>query len=187
MLRPKEYWEEILDKMGMTEVPLKEISLIGNPKEVFKDIDLISFRELQKEFLKFCVGKSLSKLVKANFSRTDVKRMRDGIFPENTSIFFKTPIEYGGEASFDNMFLMKTNPFANIISDFYMEQISIFQTEENSKDVPRQFFTIDPEGYVFIPISSPGLSGGKKKNDKSQQLVADRMQAMKQAQDSRSM
>ncbi|MCT4552469.1 MAG: hypothetical protein N4A44_02270 [Alphaproteobacteria bacterium] len=184
MLRRKEYWLERLDNMGMAEVPLKEIQLNCNPYEVFKDIDLSSFMHIQREFLKFCVSKALSKLVKANFSRTDVKRMRDGIFPENVSIFFKTPIEYGGSPSFDNMFLMKTNPFANIISDFYMEQISIFQTDEGTNEVPRQFYTIDPEGYVFIPISSPGLNGGKKKNDKSQQLVADQIQVMKHAEKS---
>ena len=175
MLEKKEFWQDILEKIGIVEAPLREGLLEENFEEIIIKINQKDKEILFRKFLPFCVDKELSSLVKAGFSRSDVRKMRDSIFPENTSVFFKKPVEYGGIMDFSNLFLVKTNPFANMSNEFYIKQTTYNRDGISSDYLPPVLYYINPPGYVFIPIANPAILGNKSKNDKSTQIVSEQI------------
>ena len=170
----KNYWSQYLSEKGLSELPLSEVHLLNTN---IKDIQDLYFNmdSVFSDFLKFCGKKYTKKLIQAGFRSYDLDLIDKGICPHNASIMLKTPLEYGGEISPENLYIVQKNPFQFIISHFIAYQINKYNDDISSDFLvlPELLFTPTPVGIAFIPaVGSLKGGGGVSQGGKSTQLAS---------------
>ena len=101
----------------------------------------------RKEFLKFLSNDEnmLQQLKTAGLTYTDILKMKDGYVPTGYQVHHKIPLDGGGTNSFDNLVLIKNDPYHKVITNT--------QNSVTSGLDAGQTITIDnwpiPDGYIY--------------------------------------
>lgn len=172
----KIYWEQYLSEIGLPELPLSDVTLQKFDIKYIQDL-YFNMDSVFSQFLKFCAVKRTDQLIKSGFKSADLDLMEKGVCPHNASIMLKIPLEYGGDISPDNLYVVPKNPFQFIISHFISYQIDKFNEDIKSnrdlKILPEILFTPYPPGISFIPaIGAIKGGGGTSQGGKSTQLAS---------------
>ncbi|MHA1550065.1 MAG: hypothetical protein ACTSXV_01265, partial [Alphaproteobacteria bacterium] len=126
------FWKNEIARMGLPEMPLqavtkqKENPIYCEPKK---------YKELQKSFLKK-VGfnhEEMQNLWRISLTREGIVQVREGKLPENLNIIFKVPLDYGGKEEIENMLLIQTHPFTDILFRFLRSQCRKHHETEKEK------------------------------------------------------
>ncbi|MBN2676075.1 MAG: hypothetical protein JXR30_02365 [Alphaproteobacteria bacterium] len=162
------FWQNEMARMGLPEMPLKDAQKTSeNP--VFCEPS--TYHTLVHAFLKK-VGfdhKDMQDLWRISLTREGIIQIREGKLPENLDVIFKVPLDYGGEANMENMLLIQTHPFVDILFKFMREQCKRYHQSEGEKSAlygykkPPKLFVPDLNRRVFVPAmlgwTSPAGNG----------------------------
>lgn len=102
----------------------------------------------RKYFLKD-LSKNEDELRQAGLSDDDILDMRDGYVPDGWQVHHKLPLDDSGDNSFDNLVLIKNEPYHKVITN-YQNSISKGISVGESKVVE---FPI-PEGNIYPQIKN---------------------------------
>jgi len=173
MLRSLEYWRDTIRRLGLPEMPIAKATLPGAPSASPVRSELLA---VASRCMRFTYFNSMEEMAKAGLPYEMVASMGRGQFPENLSLCFKIPPEYGGEVAFSNMFLIQKYPYLEMINAFLDEQMLEYNrdaahTHDTGFALPPELFYPNPEGIVFLPalkgLASPG---GNATTDKMTQI-----------------
>ena len=59
----------------------------------------------------------MEQLKKAGLTNTDIQMMKDGLVPSGYQVHHKIPLDGGGTNSFDNLVLIKNDPYHKVITN----------------------------------------------------------------------
>ncbi|MCL1902037.1 MAG: hypothetical protein FWG18_00225 [Alphaproteobacteria bacterium] len=143
--------ELLMDDMPVIEIPARPVAVAPDW--------FVKMREARREFLKSLTD-SIQELSFLNLSQDAFMGLIQGIkCPENLSLRFRRPLEYGGEPNIKNMFLTPRFPYAQNMDRFLMEQSG-----------KATIWIPNPEKKVYIPVRM--LGGGDGGNATSDRLSA---------------
>ena len=176
MILSEEYYRDLIAKLGLPEMPILRVE-----KKTKTQIDKFKFRSdfmvMAKKFMQFAAYNNMEQIAMADISMDSVVYMREGVIPENFSVYMKIPMEYGGKLEFSNMFLIRTKPFKDILDKFIDEQIITFNKGEKIVDInagfkmPNEIFVPYPKGIVFVPaLKGFAGAGGNATTDKMSEI-----------------
>ncbi|MBN1783454.1 MAG: hypothetical protein JW812_00625 [Alphaproteobacteria bacterium] len=141
------FWKDEIARMGLPEMPLQKVSRVSeSPTRCVAS----SYVKLLKSFLKE-VGfshKGMESLWRISLTREGIVKVREQGLPENLDVIFKVPLAYGGKAEIDNMLLIQTHPFSNMIFDFIRKQCKMHH-EQSVKEAPLYGYILPP--FLFVP------------------------------------
>ncbi len=146
-MQSEAFWEDEIARMGLPEMPIKMVNL-NSEEPIYCEANI--YYDLMEKFLKK-IGfsqKCMESLWKISLTRNEIVKIRSGKLPENLDVIFKTPIQYGGKLEIENMLLIQTHPFANLIFDFERKQCKKHH-EQFIKNQPLYGYDIVPK--LFIP------------------------------------
>ena len=101
----------------------------------------------RKEFVKFLSNDEnmLQQLKKAGLSDIDIQKMKDGYVPTGYQVHHKIPLDGGGTNSFDNLVLIRNDPYHKVITNTQNSLTSGLDAGQTK--------TIDnwpiPDGYIY--------------------------------------
>lgn len=75
-------------------------------------------RTIRKDFLKN-LGENTDYLKNAGFSKTDILKLQNGRVPDGWQVHHKIPLDGGGTNSFDNLVLIKNEPYHKVITNIF--------------------------------------------------------------------
>jgi len=155
----KQEAERRLAELLMDDMPLREIP--ARITAVAADW-FAKLRQLRVEFLKSLTD-SIQELSFLNLSEDAFMRLIQGQgIPENLTIRWRHPLEYGGEVSAKNLFLTLRFPYGQNMDRFMIEQ----------SGKPILWFP-NPEKKVYIPTKLlSGGDGGNATSDRLSQMAA---------------
>ena len=176
MIFSEEYYRDLIAKLGLPEMPIVKVT-----KDVSVTVDAIKLRMdfmvMARRFVQFVAYNNLEQIASAEMSMENIYQMRDGIVPENISVYIKVPVEYGGKLEFSNMFLIKTRPFRGILDKFIDEQVLTFNKGREIRnmdagiEMPSELFVPYPNGIVFVPaLKGMAGAGGNATTDQMSQI-----------------
>ena len=175
MVKSLEYWRDRIGRLGLPEMPIAKAELRHSPRPFPTRAELLS---VASRCLRFSYFNNMEDMAKAGLPYEMVAEMGRGKFPENLSLCFKIPPEYGGGIEFSNMFLVQKYPFLGIVDEFLDEQIQEHNkgpplTPNTGFSMPPELFHPNPEGIIFLPALK-GLTapGGNAATDKMTQIGA---------------
>jgi len=174
------YWEREITDLGYPELPLTEVTVLPNQSPAVQM--RLDFFQIQSQFLKHVGHHCIQECFQIKLMREQILKLQDGIQPENTTIMFKIPPEYGGQLELDNLFLIQTHPHADTLYSFLQTQ---FQADhdshthkvigEKSYPLPQTLFAFTPQGNVFIPALMGMVSpGGLNITDRMSEIIEGR-------------
>ena len=101
----------------------------------------------RKEFLKFLSNDDnmLEQLNKAGLTDTDILKMKDGYVPTGYQVHHKIPLDGGGTNSFDNLVLIKNDPYHKVITN---SQNSVTSGLDAGQTMIIDNWPI-PDGYIY--------------------------------------
>lgn len=152
------FWRDEFARMGLPEIPLKKVAKTSDVPLVSDPAASIS---VTKDFLKD-VGyshKGMEDLWRISLTREGILKIRGQSLPENLDVIFKTPLAYGGKAEKDNLLLIQTHPFSNMLFDFMRKQCKMHHEQAikkpalNGYDLPPFLFVPDLDIQVFVPAA----------------------------------
>ncbi|MDR3126459.1 MAG: hypothetical protein LBT92_02400 [Rickettsiales bacterium] len=153
MINGEERWRDRIAELGLPEMPLKASTRARNYDLAESRRELLM---LADKFLQYTFYADFETLAAAGFPFEAAMQMKSGTLPQNIDIMLKTPVEYGGEITISNMFVIKKYPFRDIIATFLSEQTA------HGAEV---LFTPDPSGRVFLPALRGFASAGGNTTD----------------------
>ncbi|MCL2369574.1 MAG: hypothetical protein FWC83_02765 [Alphaproteobacteria bacterium] len=146
----------LIDDLSLTEVA-------AIPSNVPADW-FIRLRKLRREFMQ-SLDDSIQELSFLDLSKDDfMDLLRGKRLPENLSIKFRIPLEFGGELTMDNLFMCPTF-FAGL-------NIDRFILEQNGK---QNIWLPAPAKKVYVPVHL--ISGGEGGNASSDRMTQSTIQA----------
>ena len=172
MLLNKEYYHDLIARFGLPEMPIEKVALKNpntNENLIYKD----KFK-IVKQFIKYTAINNISELISLDIDFNNITKMKDGIIPNNLSIYTKIPSEYGGKLEFTNMFIIKYQ-FKSILDKFIQTQIINYNKELNNKnnymEYPKELYIPNPKSTIFITaLSSFSGPGGNTSTDKMSEI-----------------
>lgn len=176
MIFSEEYYRDLIAKLGLPEMPIVKVTR-KNPVAIDNIKLRADFISMVQRFVQFVAYNNLEQIAMAEMSMDDIYQMREGVVPENISVYIKVPVEYGGKLEFSNMFLIRTRPFRAVLDKFIDEQVLIFNKGRNISNVddgfemPPELFVPYPNGIVFIPaLKGFAGAGGNATTDKMSEI-----------------
>ncbi len=156
------YWESLFNSMNFPGMDL--MAVVYFPKEESNPFDRhkILCRTI-RDFTRFLSYNYTNDLRSAGISEEGIFYMKKGQLPENFTIHLKYPLNYGGNIDFNNMVLIQSSPFHELIHHYINRQL----IGPDGPLTPRQLFVPAPTGKVYVPTGLFTGSGGKNKQDRS--------------------
>jgi hypothetical protein len=146
--------ELLIDDMPIIEMPARSIAVASDW--------FAKTREARREFLKSLTD-AIQELSFLNLPQDAFMGLIQGrSCPENLSLRWRKPLEYGGEISEKNLFLTPRFPYAQNMDRFLMEQSG-----------KATIWVPNPEKKVYVPIRMlGGGDGGNATTDRLSALAA---------------
>ncbi|MCL2017766.1 MAG: hypothetical protein FWG80_03285 [Alphaproteobacteria bacterium] len=150
----------LIDDMPVIEIPATLATVVANW--------FTKLREIRRELME-SLGDSIQELSFLNLSQQEfMDLLRGNCLPENLSIRWRIPLEYGGTLDIKNMFLCPTFYAGQNLDRFLLEQSGA-----------RTIWIPNPAKKVYIPARMlGGGDGGNATSDRlsaiAAQLAADR-------------
>lgn len=156
------YWEALfnsmnfpgMDLMAVVYFPKENEDLLGQHKTLCRTI---------RDFIRFLSYNYANDLRSAGISEEGIFYMKKGQLPENFTVHLKYPLNYGGSIDFNNMVLIQSTPFHELIHHYINRQL----IGPEGVLTPRQLYVPVPTGKVYVPTGLFTGSGGKNKQDRS--------------------
>lgn len=144
----------------MDDMPVIEI--MATPTAVPVDW-FAKYKSLRREFMKSLSDDSIQELSFLNFSRDEFMHLIMGVaLPENLSIRFRVPLQFGGKLEIENIFACKTFPHAMELDRFIMEQAGA-----------ATLWLPNPVKKIYVPAhTAEGTAGGNATSDRLAQMAA---------------
>ena len=139
------YWEKLFQESnfgGMSLVPLNYYPRTIHEEDFFK-----TYMSAKKAFIKEVVSQQPNDLRVAGFSEENIFYLSKGILPTNWTVHLKVPPLYGGQAEPENMVIIQSQPFHELIHDFINKQI----LSDAGVGHPKVLYVPTPVGKVYIP------------------------------------
>ena len=115
------YWENLFRECnfgGMNLMPLNYYPYTLHEEDFFK-----AYMNARKVFIKNLGNEYLNDLRIAGISEEGIFYLTKGVLPANWVVHLKRPPLYGGRADPENMVLVQSQPFHELIHDFVNKQI----------------------------------------------------------------
>jgi len=130
-------------------VKTKTITYFKRARAEYDELRSVFDNKVRKEFAESLVKdpEKLAKLRAAGLDDDAIKRLADGKMPDGYQVHHKIPIDDGGTNSFDNLVLIKNEPYHKTISNAQKELTSALKDGE-SKVID---FPI-PDGFIYPPF-----------------------------------
>lgn len=106
------------------------------------------FNSVRKQYLKDLANDSgkVQQLRKAGLSEADIALMKNGNVPKGWQVHHKLPLDDGGTNSFDNLVLIKNDPYHKVITNAQIGGTrGLKPGESKTMDWPI------PDGFVYPP------------------------------------
>lgn len=106
--------------------------------------DYSAFLKIKKPFLKFMAYSCKEECRRLGLSEEEIKLLHNGFIPENINIHLKIPFDFGGQAVFENMSLMRTHPH-----HLFLHRLIECQFELGLLKKEKQLFIPCFEGHIY--------------------------------------
>lgn len=160
--RNQAFWESVFNETNFPGMDLMEVHYFGlEPETQLESYKL--FRRISKDFIRYLGYHYVMDLRAAGISEEGIFYIKKGILPENYTVHLKYPLHYGGSIDFNNMVLMQSHPFHDLIHTYVAKQI----LTDTGVSFPEKLYVPTPVGRIYIPLTSFTGSGGKGKHDRS--------------------
>lgn len=74
--------------------------------------------KVRSEFLKDFASKNTDKLKDFGLTDTDIAKLNDGLVPKGYQVHHKLPLDDGGTNNFNNLILIKNDPYHKVITNY---------------------------------------------------------------------
>lgn len=151
--------ERRLSDLGMSDMPVVEIHPV--PTKVAPDW-FVKYKKLCREFV-LSLTDSVEELAFMNLTQDEFMALITGSrVPQNLSIRFRVPLQWGGKLELDNLFMCWTFPYSQKIDQFILEQ----------KGAPIIWLPA-PAKKIYVPAhNASGGDGGNATEDRLSQMAA---------------
>ena len=148
-----------LTDLFMDDLPV--ISVLAKPRPVSPDW-FAKYKSLRRDFMR-SLSDSIEDISFLNLSREEFMALIMGnALPENLSIRFRIPLQFGGKLEIENLFMCKTFPHSQNMDRFIIEQA----------DSGTIWFP-NPAKKIYIPAhTANGGPGGNATSDRLEQMAA---------------
>lgn len=160
--RDQTFWETVFNDTNFAGMDLMELHYYGQSPEDALNASRL-FQRICKDFSRYLGYNYAMDLRAAGISEEDIFYIKKGILPENYTVHLKYPLAYGGHVDFNNMVLMQSHPYHDLIHTYLDKQMMT----ETGLSYPEQLYVPTPVGKVYIPMTTFTGSGGKGKHDRS--------------------
>lgn len=106
--------------------------------------DYFDFLKIKKPFLKFMAYSHSEDCRQLGLTETEINLMHRGFIPENINIHLKLPFDFGGQAVFENMALMRTHPH-----HLFLHRLIECQFEQGLLKKEKRLFIPYFEGHIY--------------------------------------
>lgn len=156
------YWEELFHKMNFAGMDLMAVYHMPAQRNRLLE-EHQRLRYLTEDFAKHLAAEYTNDLRAAGIPEEGIFYMRKGFLPENTAVHLKYPLFYGGTIHFDNLVLIQSKPFHELIHLYLDKQL----VGPQGLLTPPRLYVPVPTGKIYVPTGIWTGSGGKNKQDRS--------------------
>ena len=134
------------ENVTLDGVKTQKVTYVKRPRNEFNKLRNTFNQTVKSEFLQE-LSKDAEGLKKMGFSDVDIAKMSDGYVPNGWQVHHKLPLDDSGNNDFDNLVLMKNDPYHKTITN-YQNSISRSMQIGEVKNVDWPI----PEGSIYPPI-----------------------------------